>query len=685
MAYSMDGSCQEPEGEAARKADGTVLAALSREYAAVFLVDLHTQALTVCRMTGYFAQDAVGIIRDGGGYTTQFITWYTERFVAAEDVETVRAMTQPAYLSARLAKEPRYTVRHRVQDNACQSHYFELCVMRAGTGCAVWGFRCVDKQVEREESCQQAARQEVEETLEGARIGLWRIELETGCPPRMYPDKTTRMLLGVDERISPEDCYTHWQGRIHTDYLGVVQECLDAALQDGRGEASYPWEHPLLGRIHIRCGSVLNRDFPKEGACLRGYLQDITDTMAVREKQERALLEALLETEQASAAKTEFLSHMSHDIRTPINGILGMLTIAEKNPDNIEKIWDCHQKIRTAAQHLLSLINDVLDISRLESGQLDMAQEPFRMADDVLDGCMPMLHAQAEKQGFVFTEKRENVSSRFLIGSPLHIRQILNHIVGNAIKYNRERGSVHVSTKELELPGGQLLYEFVVADTGIGMSQDFLEHIFEPFTQEAHTARTNYTGTGLGMAITKNLVEQMGGSIGVESVLGEGSTFTLLLPFRQGEEAAEEPCEPAAVTETDIIGMRVLLVEDNPLNQEIAQYILEDAGAVVVHAENGEEAVHCFREAPPYGFDCILMDVMMPIMDGLEATRQIRAMNRADAGIVPIIAMTANAFVEDVEKALKAGMNQHLAKPLDMNRLLQVLTAYYHHDIITDK
>lgn len=387
-------------------------------------------------------------------------------------------------------------------------------------------------------------------------------------------------------------------------------------------------------------------------------------------------MEALLEAKRANLAKTEFLSHMSHDIRTTINGILGMLAISEKNPDDYERQRECREKIRVSAEHLLSLINDVLDISKLESGAFVFAKERFYL-QDVLDSCAGIMIPQAQEQGIALETKRAGLSHTCLLGSPLHLRQILINIVGNAIKYNRPNGKVTICTEELSDEEGQVTYRFTIEDNGIGMSEEFQKCLFEPFTQEQHDARTRYKGTGLGMAITKSLVEQMGGTISVQSQLGIGSKFTVVLPAERAAVEKECTSQPEN-THTDISGLRVMLVEDNEINREISQYMLEEAGAEIVNAENGKEAVELFAASPIGGFDCILMDVMMPVMDGLEATRIIRNMERKDAKTVPIIALSANAFAEDTQMAKEAGMNEHLSKPLDMEAVLRVIASHCH-------
>lgn len=518
-------------------------------------------------------------------------------------------------------------------------------------------------------------QRDIEDTLEGARTGIWTIELEDGCAPRMYADKTMQMLLGVKPDISPEECYKIWFTNIDPEYVGAVLDAVEEIRKNGLCEVIYPWKHPLLGRIYVRCGGVADDKYRKKGFQMKGYHQDITDTMAARRKQEKELMEALAEAKRANLAKTEFLSHMSHDIRTPINGILGMLAISEKNPNDPEKQRDCRNKIRTSAEHLLSLINDVLDISKLESGTFAFDKERFNIRE-VLENSIGILELQAEEQGIELQSECGPMEHLHLVGSPLHLRQILINIVGNGIKYNRPDGRVCVHTAEISSTDIAATYRFTIADTGIGMTEEFQKCLFEPFTQENNDARTSYKGTGLGMAITKSLVEQMGGTISVESEPGKGSTFTVTLPIELAQEQIRETACPIEQEPADISGMKVLLVEDNEINREIAQYMLEDAGAAVVNAANGKEAVELFESSRPGEFDCILMDVMMPVMNGLEATRLIRSRDRADARTVPIFALSANAFIEDAHKAREAGMNEHLAKPLDMEKVFRVMADY---------
>ena len=429
-------------------------------------------------------------------------------------------------------------------------------------------------------------RQSLEDILEGARTGTWTIELEEGCPPRMYADRTMRILLGVADGIGPEECYRHWFARIEPDYVEMVREAVEEILSSGRGEVIYPWNHPVLGKIYVRCGGVPDRTFEKPGACLNGYHQDITETMVTRKKQEQSIMELLERVRQANSAKSEFLSHMSHDLRTPINGILGMLAILEKSEGDLERQRDCRRKIRVSVEHLLSLVNDVLQVSRLESGRPAAVEEPFDLRA-VLEDCVTILSPLAEERAVRVELDTSGLGHGRVIGNPLHVKQILMSVIDNALKYNRPHGSVFVRAEETAFQDGTARCRFVVEDTGIGIGEEFKEHIFEPFTQEHQDARTDYNGVGLGMSIVKKLVDQLRGTVTVDSRLGRGSVVEIVLPIRVDESWSERPpAEPEEPRDGQgsVAGMRVLLVEDNQINCEIVEYILQDAGAEVVTA-----------------------------------------------------------------------------------------------------
>ena len=397
----------------------------------------------------------------------------------------------------------------------------------------------------------------------------------------------------------------------------------------------------------------------------------------VLQEKNRELREAAVQAERANAAKSNFLSRMSHDIRTPLNGIIGLLEVDAAHPENREQVDSNREKMRVSADYLMSLLNDVLQMSKLESGKTTLAHEPmdpYRMEEEILT----IVGQRAAESGvtLTFDEHSDQATDLWVYGSPIHLRQIFLNIYTNCIKYNKVGGSITTLIQMVEKDEKNVIYRWTISDTGIGMSEGFLEHIFDPFTQENTDARSVYQGAGLGMAIVKGLVEQMGGHIQVSSRENVGSTFVVTIPFEIAEPVQAEASKEKDGAPADIRGMRLLLVEDNELNAEIARLLLEDAGAVITRVGDGQQALDLFREEPAGSFDGILMDVMMPVMDGLTATRAIRGLDRPDAKTIPIIAMTANAFAEDAAKCFAAGMNAHLSKPLDIRKVISTIARF---------
>lgn len=374
--------------------------------------------------------------------------------------------------------------------------------------------------------------------------------------------------------------------------------------------------------------------------------------------------------QKAGDAKISFLRRMSHDIRAPINGILGMVEVGDHYSDDLEKQAECRRKIKDASDILLELINEVVDMGKLESGEIVLDQREFDLKK-LTEDCVDLVEKSAKSYNVKIIKEDNIVTHRHLSGSPTHVKRILMNILSNAVKYNKEYGSITLSCRELPSPTtDEAIIEFTCADTGIGMSEEFQEHIFDEFAQEYQGGRTKFAGTGLGMPIAKNLTEKMGGTISFQSVKGKGTTFTIVLPFKICEQEEEKSTAVKEEKSASIAGLKILLVEDNELNMEIAQFILENEGAEITKAWNGREALDAFKNNEAGSFDVILMDIMMPVMDGYEATERIRALERADSKTVPIIAMTANAFVEDRMKTKATGMVAHLAKPLDRETML---------------
>ena len=655
------------------KRSHNVLYALNVDYLAIYQVDFDTDKCEIYRENERTQNGRT--INFADGYQ-QAMEDYISLYVAPRYQESLRTRTKKDYVLARLRTKKKFYTRYQVVDNPYGIKNMEIHFSTTGKEAeennAIFAFRDVTAVVEQEERYKLEARQSLEDILEGARTGIWTIELEDTCEPRMYADRTMRMLLDVAEDIEPEECYRHWFQNIEPDYVEMVQESVQEMLETGRSEVVYPWNHPTLGKIYVRCGGVPDKKFKKPGASLNGYHQDITETMVTRRKQEQAIMELLEKVRRANSAKSEFLSHMSHDLRTPINGILGMLTIMEECQDDFERQKKCRETIRVSTKHLLSLVNDVLEVSKLESGRPAIVEEPFDL-HDTLENCITVLSPQAEAAGVRLVLEEVDLRHGRLIGNPLHLKQILMNIIDNGVKYNKPDGFVLVHAKELSCEGDTAQFQFIIEDNGIGIGEDFKKHIFEPFTQENQGARTHYDGAGLGMSIARKIAEQMGGAIHVESQVGKGSTFSVTLPIQIDTRQAARSLEKERNVHANMGGTHVLLVEDNEINCEIVEFILEQAGAAVVTAHDGKAAVDAFMSSAPETFDCILMDLMMPVMSGFEAARVIRGMDRPDAKTVPIIALSANAFEEDVAMAKGAGMNEHLAKPMDIDKMFKVM------------
>ena len=397
------------------------------------------------------------------------------------------------------------------------------------------------------------------------------------------------------------------------------------------------------------------------------------------EKYKAELLIAAKKAEAANEAKTEFLQRMSHDIRTPINGIRGLVNMADHYADDMERQTEYRTKVKEASNLLLELVNDVLDMSKLESGEIVLEEIPFNLSSISREVFVVIEQMAAEQNIRVAWEKKE-ITHRDFIGSPGYVKRVMMNILSNAVKYNKENGQIYVSC--VEIPSEQpemTTMEFVCRDTGIGMAEEFQKHIFEPFAQEHTGSRAKFAGTGLGMAISKKLVEEMGGTITFESKKGVGTTFVIRGPFKIDLDADKRE-ESKDVSEKSIKGMHVLLAEDNELNMEIAEFLLQNEGAEVTKAWNGQEIVELFRKSESGEFDVILMDIMMPIINGYEAAKRIRSLDREDAKKIPIIAMTANAFTEDRIRAKEAGMDEHVAKPIDVELLIKVIHKLVKHN-----
>lgn len=469
----------------------------------------------------------------------------------------------------------------------------------------------------------------------------------------------------IDESIHPED-------------LPAARKAFATAIEgekDSLFDCQFRVKHKNGTYIWVRGAAKFRRDSGGKVQSCIGIFVDINDFMVAEKKHQQELETAWQKAELANKAKTEFLHGMSHDMRTPLNGIMGLIKINEVHHNNEDLVRKNRKKMEIAAKHLLSLIDDVLQTSRLESGKIEIGHELVDMGN-ILNEVASIIEDRAREFGIKLSQNIPELPCPYVYSSQLYLRQILLNIYGNCIRYNHLGGSISTSIKSWT-EENKVVYQWDIRDTGIGMSQEFIQHIFEPFSQEKKGARTTYQGTGLGMSIVKKLLEQMGGNITVTSEEGKGSNFLITLPL----EIAPIPQQEAEKVEEcyDIQGIRILLAEDNALNAEITKTLLEDAGAVLTVVADGRQAVESFV-AEPESFDVIILDLMMPVMGGLAAAKKIRGLDYSIAKNIPIVAMTANAFKEDVQQCLEAGMNAHVAKPLDMARLRQVLCQLVRSD-----
>ncbi len=514
------------------------------------------------------------------------------------------------------------------------------------------------------------------------RSGMWTMEFDRqGQMTSVFWSQDFRAMIGYQDEEDFPNVLSSWSDLLHPEDHDRVMKEYYATIDDYTGRRLYNVEYRLLtkdrGYRWFRAAGKLSRREDGTPITYVGMFVDITESKETDEKlqeQHNLLEEALVKAQRASRAKTMFLNNMSHDIRTPMNAIIGFTNLAAAHLDDRELVQDYLSKIAASSSHLLSLINDVLDMSRIESGRVTI-DETVCSLPQVLQDLQSIIRADLETKGLNLCMDDGALIHPYVVCDRLRLNQVLLNILSNALKFTPAGGKISISA--VERPGDTAdtaIYEFCIRDTGIGMAPEFLEHIFEPFERERTSTVSGIQGTGLGMSITKNLVELMNGRIAVESRLGQGSAFLCSFSFRLSEapaslSAPELSCPPQSAD------WRILLVEDNELNQEIAMTILEEAGCAVDVASDGAEAVEKVRHSLENPYDVVLMDIQMPVMDGIEATKTIRALDDPQLARLPIVAMTANAFEEDRQRVLSAGMNGHLGKPIDVAKMFATLQS----------
>lgn len=648
-----------------------ILKALCADYISIYKIDFNTGKYEIYQTGNLHNKEIAEKTRSLNDYKA-LVRWYASEYVIQEDMDYFCNATSEETIMKHLLEKKDYVIRYRAKGLKQDFCYFDIQYAdvshNPGEKNVIMAIRNVDAVVRTEEEMRRNTASAHEETLKGSGIGMWMIVIEEGVKPKMYTDSMMRELLGVDDEILPEDCYAWWYDHVDKNFVSQIDSNMEEILAKGRSEVSYPYNHPDKGTMYIRCGGCKSYDSVHNRIRIKGYHQDVTEIMTIKQKQDKELMDALVVAKRADRSKSEFISHMSHDIRTPINGIIGMVDIASKNPEDAELQKRMCNNVRESAERLLNFMNDVIEYSEMEGSRMKLTHEPVDIAN-IIGNILELTDKQINDRNIQVVTDYGNDTYK-LAGSLKHIRQVLYNIIENAIKYNKQNGSISISVHNEKTDEEKAECFVTVADTGIGMSREYVEHIFEPFTQGYEDARTSYKGTGLGMAICKRIMDYMQGTIEVKTNPGEGSEFTVKFPLDIYEEdtVADENAENG-----NFAGYKILIVDDNNMNREITQFMVEELGAKAVTTCDGKEALDTFRKSERGDFDCIIMDLMMPVMDGFEASERIRNLDREDAHTIPIIPLSASSSEEDMEKAVESGMNGYLVKPVSIDLLKHTL------------
>ena len=668
------------------------LISLQRETYLVDALASDYRCIVRCNLTQDTAQTIKGSTRCPTGTSGVFSEWvrkaYDEYIIHASAPDFLSFFDRKQLLAALSAKQI-LNYRLEVVPDEAGHRYLEVQIaplhsVEDGQHKIAIGIRSIDDLVLREK-CLEAKKERARKHLQFrkdliATIGkiycaIYFLDLDKGTYMEITGKSAYQNTLGNEGLLNKGNRIVR-RFLVAPESQASMKNFLDpSTLSDRLRERDTLCQSYLTtdGIWHLGRFLVKGRHEDGSIATLLYTIHDIDETKRAEIAYQEELKKSAREAQIANQAKTDFLRRMSHDIRTPINGILGMIEVADNHPTDIEKLKDCRHKIRQAAGTLLSMVSDILDMNKLESGMLEPESVPF----DIWALLMEVNHLtemQAPAYGVTVHVKNPPFPVRRVIGSPTFLRRVLLNIASNALKYNRRGGRIEFSCDKIELKGEKVYFTLTCADTGIGMSPSFQSRAFEPFTQESDTARTHYMGTGLGLSIVKEFISKMGGTITLSSQKDVGTRFTITIPFTI--DHASQEAETVSQSPVSLSGLHVLLVEDNELNREIALCLLEKEGMEITTCENGAEAVKAFRESPLGYYDLILMDIMMPVMDGYEASRRIRSLPRRDASLIPIFAMTANAFQDDIEKSHKSGMNEHLTKPLHTKTMLSAIRKY---------
>lgn len=680
--------------------------ALSRKFLNVFWINVNTDMARIMKLDGYVTKGLDKNDRQSFKYSTLLKQYVTDR-VHPEDQQMVYNAICSDHLREVFATQDEYVGNYRVLIDGETHNYQYNLVKMEGLDYVIAGFQNIDDIVdqaladERKQQEKEAAyKAQLEEQLKifnslsrsFRNVYIANVYDSTARILKLSEDYDAEMITALVGKTFPYDAViSQWiDARVHPDDRERMRQTLSTeSVQKALAESDeFTGTYRSYERGELRNYQFSISPLDDKGNVIVGFqiIDTIIEEHLAEERKQRAkeeayqkeLMAAKEEADRANSAKTEFLLRMSHDIRTPLNGIMGMLDIAEKFDTDLEKQHECRAKVKESSKILLELINEVLDMSKLESGEIVLESIPFSLID-VSKDVYGIVAKQAEERDVEIVQDHCSAPHPALIGSPTHYKRLIMNILSNAIKYNKEHGKVYITCKEEKFENGVSTVLFKCRDTGIGMSPEFQKRLFEPFAQEEVTPRSKYAGTGLGMSIAKSIAEKMGGTIAFESEQGVGTTFEVRIPFQVDASADASQDVHSEQEKLSIAGFNLLLVEDNDLNMEIAKFLLEEEGANITQAWNGKEALQAFGQSQTGAFDAVLMDIMMPVMDGYEATRAIRALDREDAKSVPIIAMTANAFAEDRLAARQAGMNDHIAKPLDIGLVVETIAKFAGH------
>lgn len=666
-----------------------ILNRLSPEYASIYHIEANSGKYEILRLCANTNARKI-VEKHPQVYATydEYAQHYAETFILPEDREEFTRWMFCAGMKEKLSGSDKINYHYHSVSETGEDSYYEAYAVKGIVDESRFdiflGFRNIDSILFKEKQIQM----ELQNALDRVRLSneiisaiartyqyISRIDLTTDHYEEISNKDPESLDYGKSGTVSKGNEAT-CRRIIAEEYQEVFLKFTDlATLAERMGK-----EESIALEYQMKDGSWHKLRFIEKKRDEEGNLTNVLCVIrstSESKKREQDLLYQVAEARQETALKSRFLSNMSHDIRTPLNGIMGMIEVANNYPEDLEVQKKCREQIMKSSQYLVSVVGDILAMSKLEVGDSVRRDILFDLAE-LLGRVNTEKQKQAQEKNisYLVDWEKGDIRHQYLMGNQVYLERLLAAIADNAVKFTDPDGYVRVWCREISADDSQVVYEFGCSDSGIGMSEEFLPHAFEMFAQEKQSSRSQYEGTGLGLAIAQRLAERMGGSIRIESTKGEGTTVVTTIPFRMGHPGEMEKTllsESENQTESSLEGLRALLVEDNELNTEVARFLLEKHGMLVECAEDGEEAVRMFEESSPGYYDVIFMDIMMPGINGWDTARMIRSMRRKDAGEIPIIAMSANNFADDIINSRISGMNLHLAKPLEEDRLLQAI------------